>query len=166
MATSTDNKQRLIDLIKDFDSAMLATQRPDGALRGRPMAIAHLDDDGGIYFATSLDSPKVDELTAKPEVAVTMQGKLTWASLSGRAAIERDRAKIERFWKPEWKAWFPKGKDDPELCLIHVRPREGEFWDNSGTEGVRYVIEVAKAIASGEKAHPEGVNGHVALGGR
>ncbi|RYE83106.1 MAG: general stress protein [Myxococcales bacterium] len=165
MAT-TDNKRHLLDIMKDFDNAMLVTQRPEGTLRGRPMRVASLEEDGTVYFVASLDSPKIDELARKPDVAVTMQGKLTWASVSGRVTVERDRAKIDRLWKEEWKAYFPKGKDDPEICLIHVHPTEGEFWDNNGTEGVQYVLEVARALVSGDKAKPgEGVSGHVALKG-
>lgn len=164
---NVDQKKKLIDIAKDFDSAMLITQREGGTLRGRPMAIAELQPDGTIYFVTSLDSPKVDELTKRPDVAVTMQGKLTWASVSGRVTIERDRSKIEKLWQPQWKAWFPKGKDDPEITLLHVHPTEGEYWDNNGTEGIGYVLEVARAIASGDKAHPgEGVSGHANLSGR
>ena len=103
-----DQKKKLIDILKDFDSAMLVTQRAEGTLRGRPMQIAELQEDGSIYFITALDSPKVDELTQKPEVAVTMQGKMKWASVSGRA---RNSARVSHCpwcsgsWQSSTRPW-------------------------------------------------------------
>jgi len=31
-----------------------------------------------------------------------------------------------------------------------VEAREGEYWDNAGTQGVKYVLEAVKAYAKGE----------------
>lgn len=42
MPNSVDTHQRLHDLLKDFDTAMLVTGSLDGGLRGRPMAVAEL----------------------------------------------------------------------------------------------------------------------------
>jgi len=35
--------------------------------------------------------------------------------------LVRDRGKIEELWKPEFKMWFPEGKDDPEVALEQFR---------------------------------------------
>ena len=62
----------------------------------------------------------------------------------------RRRALIERLWSEAWRVWFPGGKDDPSLCLIRVEAREAEYWDNAGTQGIKYVLEAVKAYAKGE----------------
>ncbi|MDV6331594.1 pyridoxamine 5'-phosphate oxidase family protein [Asticcacaulis sp. 201] len=69
-------------------------------------------------------------------------------SVAGRAAIERDRAKIDALWSDLDKVWFPAGKDDPNLVLIRFEAEEAEFWDTPGpvATGLAYV----KAFMTGE----------------
>ena len=145
-----DPRVHLMDLIKDFGTAMLATRSADGTVRARPMAVQEVKEDGDIVFCAGLDSPKVDELSQDPRVAVVLQGKTKYASLSGFASVDRNRARIHALWKEDWKIWFPDGPDDPNLCLIDVEITDGEYWDNSGARGVRYLVEAAKAYVKGE----------------
>jgi general stress protein 26 len=137
------------DVLEHFDNAVLVTRSSDGLLRGRPMAIARSEGDGALWFFTSIESGKVDELLAEPRCAAVMQGPLRYLSLSGRAELVRDRKKIDDLWQRSYEAWFKQGKDDPYLALIHFVAEEGEYWDSSGTRGLRYAFEVAKALARG-----------------
>ena len=54
-------------------------------------------------------------------------------SVSGTAEIVADRAKIDELWSPAMKLFFPEGKDDPNLRLIHVHAESAEYWDGPGT---------------------------------
>jgi general stress protein 26 len=154
MATSPDTK--LHDLLNEFGDAMLVTRTPDGSLRGRPMAVAAADPDGTLWFATDRHSGKMDELENDGRVALTLQSKTTFVSLSGTARTVDDRAKLAALWKAEWKVWFPGGKDDPNITLLRVDGTAGEYWDNSGASGLKYLIEAGKALLSGTR--PEGVD--------
>lgn len=147
----TDTHEHLYDLVKDFGTAMLVTKGASGKLHARPMSVAELRADADAYFATSLDSPKIDEIEADPEAMITFQSGSQFASISGTARVVRDRALIDRLWSEAWRAWFPGGKDDPALCLLKIEAREGEYWDNSGLKGVRYLFDGVKAIFQGEK---------------
>jgi general stress protein 26 len=160
MSEPTDGKKKhLRELIADFDTAMLVTRTAEGDLRGRPLTVAHDEatDDGKVYFATSVESPKVGELEADAHVAVTFQDDKRYVSLSGTARLTRDRALIERLWAEPWKVWFPKGKDDPTLAILVVTPDAGEYWDQTGLAGLRYLVSSVKAYAAGTKA-PDGTN--------
>lgn len=150
-STITDTKDHLVAVLKDFDTAMLLTRTETGQLRGRPMTLAEVRQDGTIYLVTSLGSGKVDEFEQDSHVALTVQGKTKWASISGNASINRDRALIAKLWREPWKVWFPNGKDDPQLCLIEFRANDGEYWDNSGARGVQFAVKAAKAYLSGER---------------
>lgn len=149
MTSPVQARAHLLSLIEDFGSAILATRTAEGGVRGRPMSFAEVQEDGTMCFSSSLDDPKVAELQAEPHVGVFMQGKTKWVSVSGKARVVRDRALIDRLWSDSWKLWFPEGKNDPKLCIIVVAPTEGEYWDNSGTTGVRFAIEAAKAYLGG-----------------
>jgi general stress protein 26 len=152
-----NTQTKLAQVVESFDSAMLVTRAGNGELHARPMGLADVEaDDTDLWFATGMSS-KVDELLGDPNVVVTLQGKSKFATISGKARLVRDRATIDAKWKESWKVWFPDGKDDPNLCLIKVEATRGEFWDLSGTKGVRYLWEAAKALVQGKR--PEGVPG-------
>jgi len=146
-----DEPQHLVQVLRDFDSAILVTRTPNGELRGRPMALAEIKSEGDIYFATSLSNDVVREIESEPRVAVTVQGKLKFASVSGKAKVVRDRALIQKLWREGWKLWFPEGQNDPNLCLIKFDADEGEYWDTSGTRGIRFAVQAVKAYAKGER---------------
>ncbi|HEX4610957.1 MAG TPA: pyridoxamine 5'-phosphate oxidase family protein [Urbifossiella sp.] len=149
MATISDVKLR--ELLEEFGLAMLVTRTPAGELRGRPMALAEVEPDGTLWFATDRYSAKVDELAKDGHVAVTMQSRTKFVSLSGTAAVVEDREKVGRLWKAEWKVWFTGGKDDPNLLLLRVAGHDGEYWDNSGVSGLKYLIAAGKALVTGSR---------------
>jgi general stress protein 26 len=51
-------------------------------------------------------------------------------SVSGKAEIVTDQAKVKELWSEGLRTWFPKGQDDPEIGLIRVHPQGGEYWDS------------------------------------
>ena len=149
---TTESEKHFHDILNDFDHAMLVTRAPDRSLRARPMAIADVESDGDIWFVTSSASGKVDEILGDPTVAVTLQSGSRFLSLSGTASLSNDREKIAELWKEPWKVWFPQGRQSPELVLLKVSASEGEYWDNSGLNGLKYAFEAGKAYLKGERA--------------
>jgi general stress protein 26 len=165
MATTPDDK--LSDLLQDFDAAMLVTRNAAGQLRSRPMAVANIEAGGAMWFITERHSGKMEEIARDNHVNIAMQSKLNFVSISGSATPVDDRRKVAELWNESWKVWFPGGKDDPTLILLKVHGDAGEYWDNSGASGVRYLIEAGKAYLSGTKpedaAHDPKVHGKVAM---
>ena len=90
------------------------------------------------------------ELDAHPQVNIAMQSGSRYLSLSGRAEVVRDRQLIEDAWSPAMKPWFPDGKDDPSLVLIKVDLDAGEYWDQSGTNMIRFLYQAGKAVFNNE----------------
>jgi general stress protein 26 len=148
---STDTRDKLHELLEDFDTAMLVTRNHEGELRARPMVVADVDAEGTIWFMTQNQSGKIDEIAADDQVGVTMQSSDRYLSLSGRAEPVNNREKLEELWSESWKTWFPEGKDDPTLCLLRVRGDRGEYWDNNGGSGLKYMIEAGKAYLNGTR---------------
>jgi general stress protein 26 len=115
------------------------------------MAIAKLQPDAEAYFATDKRSPKITEIQQDPNVLVTFQSASEYACIAGTATVVQDRALVERLWSDAWRVWFPLGRDDPNLVLLKVTPKTGEYWDNSGLEGLKYVFEGLKAVVQGRR---------------
>ena len=130
MSTSTKQKvEELYELIGEMEIAMMTTREPSGQLHTRPMATQTQAGIGDLYFVTNVETDKVDELEADPNVNLGYYNASTyeWVSVAGKARISQDRAKIKELYQPDWKAWFGDeggerngGPDDPRLALIVV----------------------------------------------
>lgn len=152
-------RKEFLDLLKNFDAAMLVTER-DKELRSRPMAIAEATDDGRLWFVTSVDSAKIDEITEHPQVNVTMQANRKFLSVSGTTRATRDPEKIDELWNDALGVWFEEGRDDPELILLEVVPTYAEYWDRSGFEAARFMFEAAKSAITGETVDEDDAGTH------
>lgn len=148
-------KERFQTIIERFDMAMLVTTTVDGTLRGRPMGVAKIEDDGRVWFITNRHSGKIDDIEARPIVGVTFQSGQRFASLTGRARLVHDAAKATELWSEAWRVWFPEGPDDTSLVLIEVQTSVGEYWDNAAQHGIRYLVDAAKAYFSGTTPETE-----------
>jgi general stress protein 26 len=142
-------RKHLSDVVNDFDVAMLVT-KADNAIHARPMAIACLNDGIDAYLVTSINSLKVEEIRVNPHAVLTFQSASKFASVRGELAVLRDPQLLEKLWKEAWKVWFPNGKSDPDIALLKFTAHEGEYWDNAGLNGLKYVYEAAKAYVAGE----------------
>jgi general stress protein 26 len=136
MAKARQSVQRLGKLLEDIDIAMLTTIGRDGYLVSRPLSTQRSAFDGSrVWFFTEADSPKIGEISrnAKVNLAYASKDKNTYVSIAGVASVNRDRALIEQFWNDALKAFFPRGKNDPNLVLLEIEPRTVEYWDGPGT---------------------------------
>lgn len=157
-----DNIKKLHDLIKDIRFAMLTTVEEDGTLRSRPMATQEFEFDGDLWFFTSADAPKVKEAQHDRHVNVSYSDphNQKYVSVSGKAELVSDRAKIEELWNPLFKAWFPDGLDDPNLALLKVNVDKAEYWDSPSSKVVR-LLGFAKALATGKPIGNPGDNAKI-----
>ena len=52
-----------------------------------------------------------------------------FACLSGTISVSNDRAMVDKLWSKQVEAWFPGGKDDPEVLLIRFDIADAELWE-------------------------------------
>ena len=142
-----DQADKLWDLIKDVREGMFVTKVP--FLRARPMGIVQKDFEGTLWFFTSRSSEKVEELEHDNEVCVTFANPKTtdYVSMSGSVSISRDYRKIDELWNTPTAAFFPKGKDDPDLILLRVDVERAEYWDSKSSKMVQ-LYEFMKGIVT------------------
>lgn len=149
-----DEQTRVHNLLADFSTVMFLTSQGAGeklTLHARPMNVSKLDDDCTLTFLSNVNTAKVHEAKAESLAHVVAQGKAVFLSLRGRVEVVRDRNRIHDLWRASDKVYFPAGKDDPDLCLLVLRPEEAEVWDMSGAKGIGYLVEAARALFSGER---------------
>ena len=143
---------KLKDLLEGIDFAMLTTEA-NGKFRSRPMSTQKFEFDGDLWFFTSDETHKVEEIEADNRVLVAYSKPEDnkYVSVFGRGEIVKDRAKIEELWNPIHKAWFPEGLDDPRLCLLKVSVEEAEYWDAPSSKLVQ-IAGFVKALVTGQEA--------------
>jgi general stress protein 26 len=151
--TRETDLQKLRELVEDIDFCMLTTMDEGGDLHSRPMSSnGDIDPDGDIWFFTNASSLKVSEIAKLPKVNVSFADpdKQRYVSVSGTAQLVRDRAKIDELWRPEFKIWFPEGKDDPEIALLRVTLEKAEYWD-SPSSTIGYALSFVSSLVTGKQ---------------
>lgn len=161
--TRAESIKKLGELIKDVKTAMLTTM-DWGILRSRPMGTQDVEFDGDLWFFTSYETHKVEEIEKDRRVNVSYAApdKNIYVSVSGTAVLINDRAKIEELWNPIYTAWFPEGKDDPNLVLLKVSVEQAEYWNYSSGTLVQ-AMNFIKALVTGESGGDGGVNEKINL---
>ena len=161
--TRQESIEKLGELIKDVKTAMLTTM-DWGVLRSRPMATQDFEFDGDLWFFTSLETHKVEEIEKDRRVNLSYAApdKNTYVSVTGSASIVKDQAKIDEYWSPINKAWFPEGKDDPNLVLLKVAVEQAEYWEYSSGVLVQ-ALSLVKALVTGESGGAGGENKKIAF---
>ncbi len=149
-----DNElQKLRDLVKDIDFCMLTTIDEHGDPHSRPMSSnGDIDPDGDLWFFTNVSSHKVSEVENTPKVNVSFADpeNQRYVSITGVAQLVRDRKKIEELWRPEFKMWFPKGKDDPEIALLRIGLEKAEYWD-SPSSTIGFALSFVSGLVTGKQ---------------
>ncbi|MBU8974976.1 pyridoxamine 5'-phosphate oxidase family protein [Lysobacter sp. MMG2] len=136
MAGIDENVKRIGALLKKIDIAMLTTTGKGGFLMSRPLSTQHAQFDGRrVWFFTQADSPKVAEIRRHPKVnlAYASKSKNVYISMTGTASVNREQTVIDALWNDAMKAFFPKGRNDPNLTLLEVDVHSVEYWDGPGT---------------------------------
>jgi general stress protein 26 len=104
------------------------------------------------------DSEKLDEIRADGQVNLAYFKDRTkeWVSVSGRARVVDDRAKIRELYQPDWRAWFgDEGgendgtPDDPRMILIGVDVEIAMFLEVNKPQPV-VLFEVVKGMITGK----------------
>lgn len=127
--------RNISEAMRDIDICMMTTRTAMGALESRPMSNnREVDYDGESYFFANDDCSAVREIGTNPEVSLSyihnggLLGTNMYISVSGKAKLIRDRARMERHWVKDLEAWFKDGIDTPGLVMIQVKAEHIKYW--------------------------------------
>jgi general stress protein 26 len=145
-------REKVAGLIKGIHIAMMTTMSQDGTMSSRPMAVQDTPFDGTLWFLTRSTSGKVGEVEHDSDVTLSFAEPKDskYVALKGKATLSQDKAKIKELWNPLYKAWFPKGEDDPEIAVLRVDVQDGNYWEASSSCLI-VMAKYAFAAATGGK---------------
>jgi general stress protein 26 len=160
---SLEDKMKALDNFTNYCKfGMMTTRDPSSdKLVSRCMAIAFKEAKGTDYlFFTNTESHKTDELKNDPHVNISfLDATGQWASVSGVASIETDRALVKQHYNPTLKAWMGDlgdgthdgSENDPRIGVIRVKTVTATYAVTDKTFLGR-IAEIAKGTVTGEPA--------------
>ncbi len=151
MSEHTDRAELELRLWKEIDKARFGMLGLAGGppRHMQPMTAFCDQAEGAIWFFLKRDNDLIKELGAGHAAMFCVMSKDQefQACVGGELSEDRDREKIRQFWSPITGAWFPQGKDDPDLTLLKFVPNDAQVWA-SHAGPVRFAWEIAKANAT------------------
>jgi general stress protein 26 len=142
---------KIADIIKDIRIAMLSSITPEGTIHSRPMATQESEFEGELLFLTRQESSKTVEIAHDSRVTLNYVDSKNYrfVTLSGHAALSKDRDTVHQLWNPLYKTWFPKGEDDPEITVIRVNVDQAEYWEAPANAVMRGYQLLKAAVTQG-----------------
>jgi general stress protein 26 len=128
----SDDQQRDEELKQQFwealaDSPFLFLQLDSDPATAVPMT-AELDETakGAIWFFTGRDHAFA---RGGPATAIFAgKGHEVFARFKGTLSEETSRERLDKEWSNFAEAYFPRGKDDPNLLMLRMNLAEAEIW--------------------------------------
>ena len=155
---------KLKELATDIGVCMFCTDLSVAPFATRPMAVQEVDDNGYLWFLSAADSNKNFEIKEdeKVQLVFAKSADSHFLTVYGDAYVIRDTKKVDELWNPFIRAWFPEGKDDPNVSVIVVKPIIAYYWDTKDGKMVS-LIKIATAALTGNAHADGGVEGTLRL---
>lgn len=141
-----------------FDTVMLCTVSSAGTIHARPMVVAAVDTAHCWWFVAPEDSVTCREIDASADAAITMQGRSSYATLSGRAAVVRGAEAMRA--APVADELDGSIEDDDETAFICFKPTLGAHWPEGETESLPLQIGDAPRLLDREAVDAEAAAAH------
>ena len=153
---------KIKELVKCAQTCFFCTNlRSDKPFSTRPMSVQKVDDSGNLWFLSSIDSNKNEELKKNSAVQLLFQGDphTDFMTIFGYATVSKNQNIISDLWDPILKIWFTEGKDDPKLTVIKVIPTDGYYWDGKHNKFLAFAKMAFGAVIG--KTLDDGIEGNL-----
>ncbi len=129
--------EKLKDLAMKIDIGMFCTHTSGTKhVYAVPMSTQEVDDNGSIWFLMSAESESFKHLLEDPEICLLYSNPANYSFMSIHAGTNhsRNQEKIDKYWNPMIAGWFEKGKEDPLIRVVEVKPHEAHYWDTKSNK--------------------------------
>lgn len=146
----TDTKTRADHLKSQFWTALAASpylflQLDSDPSSAVPMTAAlDQDADGAIWFFTGRDHAFA---VGGPATAIFAgKGHDLFARFTGMLSEEPSRDRLEEEWSTFVEAYFPGGKDDPNLLMLRMDLGDAEIWNADVSLGTMIKMALGRDV--------------------
>lgn len=150
--TREEDLAAIARLIHGIRFAMVTFHNAQGHLHAQPMTTQEREFDGDLWFVASRQSDLIHSVAERRAVNVSYaQEGRGYVSLYGNAELVEDRAKLDELWSDFYKAYFPEGKEDPNVQLLKIKVEGAHYWESDGK--LNNIFQVAKSLVTGQTPH-------------
>ena len=148
----TEGIKKLREIVGHSSVCMMSTDLANIPANVRPMDAQEIDDQGNFWFFSSITSTNYKDIEKDNRVQLIFknEGKQEYASVYGLATFSIDKKRIDELWSSFNNAWYD-GKDDPNLILIKLDPKEAYYWDRNNNKLVS-LFKMVSAAVTGKNA--------------
>lgn len=157
--TQQDKLEKIRKIMEANDTPMLTTIS-GSKLISRPVKLQEAEFDGTLWFVTTKDSAKFDDIKKDARVNVAF-GDKDYLSVSGTAEVVDDLPYKKRLWNGWLGKFFDMEYDNPNLVLIKVNAESAEYWEKVGL--MKNLLTGIKTIGGAEKPPEEESHAKVEL---
>lgn len=147
------------EIMKAVKYAMMTTTAEQGHLHACPMTTNEFDlTKKEIWFIGDKTTETVKDIAKNPQVNLSYASdSKDYVSITGKAELVTDPAKLDELWSLPYAAFFTEGKEDKNVQLIKIVPHGAEYW-KSGNTAVNLFKMTAAAVTGGKIADSLGEN--------
>ena len=144
--TQDEARGRLWDEIKKVRYGMLGLVGAKSGGHFQPMTAFCEPQTGDLWFftRTSTDLARAVEGGADAMFIVQAKDQAFQACVGGRIQLSHDASRIDKYWNAVVAAWFPDGRDDPQLTLLRLQAADAQVW-LSESSPIKFFWEIGKA---------------------
>lgn len=140
--------EKLAELVNRVDIGMVISRNKNNDLHIVPISRQEVDEQGNIWMLISAESQLHQNLVENNQIDIAYShiGDYNFLSVSGKATISRDQARIDKYWNKLMETWFEKGKEDPHIRVLKVETNDAHYWDNKSNKLVTFFKVATNAI--------------------
>lgn len=163
--SNADAIAKLKELSEKVKTCMFITKLEDKSpVNSRPMSLQECDEEGNLWFLSNKESGKNMQIENDNKVQLYFMNNSDYEYLSivGDAFIYVDKNTIEDKWSVFANAWFD-GKEDSDVSVIRVTPREVYYWDTKFGKFVTMLNFISVIVAGKKTDNSDGVEGKLEI---
>lgn len=147
--SDAEMQDRLWREIEKARSGMLGLVGQAPAQHFQPMTPFIEPETGSIWFFTRKDTDLARALGdgGHAMFVVESRDKEFQACVGGRLEPSHDRTRMDRYWNAVVAAWYPAGKDDPQLTMLRLDADDAAVW-LSEAGPLKFAWEIMRANAT------------------
>ena len=138
--TREESIDKLREIVANVPVGVMLSNLTSLPLGANPLEVKTVDNDGGIWFLSSVESDHYSNIMSDKRVQLVFShpDEMQFLSIYGHAIIYTNRTLLEELYTAIEDQWFD-GVHDVKLIGIKVEPSSSFYWDKKQNKFVEFL---------------------------
>lgn len=149
------NFPEISDFLYKNEIGSLSFVKPDHRIGSCPLIIRGVERDKTAWFFVHRNGFLAKSLDRNHHVNYHVRNTedYKFLSIEANAFLVDDQKRVDFYWSPIFRTWFPGGKHDDNLALMKLDIQEAHLWESPGEKP----IDLRSAFLSMAAGEPQGL---------